>query len=199
MSFSVPIHPPYRLETLSLRDPEAHHFWLTWSATECSGPAYCCPHCGGLQAHVACAQRFIHVLSLKPSSPQACRASSLVREPAHPLQAQSRGCPIFIFARVGHSGRYTASYSRTHESETRRERLGLFPVVLRFQLLRKDYVLYSDSRLRFEGCLSKGPKTRASHSSVAFISNAADSALRSPTYLRLYAMVREVTSLCYYI
>lgn len=72
-------------------------FWLTWSATERSGPAYCCPHCGGLQAYVACAQRFIHMLSLKPSSPQACRASSLVREPAHPLQSQSRGCPILSF------------------------------------------------------------------------------------------------------
>lgn len=101
MSFSVPIHPPYCLETLSLSDPEAHHFWLTWSATECSGPAYCCPHCGGLQAHIACAQRFIQVLSLKPSSPQACRASSLVREPAHPLQSQSRGCPILSLPGVG--------------------------------------------------------------------------------------------------
>lgn len=137
------------------------------------------------------------VTQTQQSSGLQSKLPCLRTRPPSPIPVQR--LPNLIFARVGHSERYTASYSRTHESKTRQERLGLFPVVLRFQLLCKDYVLYSDSRLRFEGCLSKGPKTRASHSSVAFISNAADSALRSPTYLRLYAMVREVTSLCYYI
>lgn len=137
------------------------------------------------------------VTQTQKSSGLQSKLPCLRTRPPSPIPVQR--LPNLIFARVGHSERYTASYSRTHESKTRQERLGLFPVVLRFQLLCKDYVLYSDSRLRFEGCLSKGPKTRASHSSVAFISNAADSALRSPTYLRLYAMVREVTSLCYYI
>lgn len=142
------------------------------------------------------------VTQTQQSSGLQSKLPCLRTRPPSPIPVQR--LPNLIFAGGGggvggcHSGRYTASHSRTHESETRRERLGLFPVVLRFQLLRKDYILYSDSRLRFEGCLSKGPKTRASHSSVAFISNAADSALRSPTYLRLYAMVRDVTSLCYY-
>jgi hypothetical protein len=45
------------------------------------------------------------------------------------------------------------------------DRLRLFSVVLRFSLLEtnllhKDYILYSDSHLHLEGCLSKEPKLK---------------------------------------
>lgn len=111
----------------TLSEPAAHEFWLIWLATEGSGSAYCCPHCRGSQARGTCAQHFIHVLSFKLSSPQACRASSLVHRGIQTGRTQSHLYLVWVAVVMA------SRLPRRHPSKRDEvDRFRLFSMVLRF-------------------------------------------------------------------